>query len=576
MATLPLAALLREPRPPDAVVAWDRTGVRVWREFGEHTAGLAGQLGRGTSWVVDCASSYAFAVALFAAARAGAVAWVPPNRQAGSVGDLAARADGILSDESGEGKALHPLAFSSEASPCDLPEDQVVLHLFTSGTTGHAKAIPKTWRQLDEVAELERCFGPGLPPEARFFATAPHQHLYGLLFRVLWPLASGRPYQAESLLHVEELLPRIAEGPPAVLAATPAHLRRLTQREELAQLRGHLVRVFSSGGPLPASTAAAIEAALGEPPVEVFGSTETGGVALRSQRSREPTPAWRPMGPVRVRRDSETGCLRVTSPWVSLGSKQADGLLELEMGDRAQLAENGEFRLLGRADRIVKIGEKRVALPDMESRLLEHAYLDEVALVDVERGGDARVAALLVLSAEGKAVYEREGRRAIGRTLGEHLAPHWDRVVLPRSWRVVSALPRDERGKLPREALLAELGVRPRGPRVLREERDGDTLRRELLVPEDLAQLDGHFPGLPVVPGVAQLGWALAAAELLLGRALQAHAVEALKFKEALLPGASLLLEVEVNEADRAKGRFRFRCSREGREISSGRVKVEP
>ncbi|MAE96060.1 MAG: AMP-dependent synthetase [Deltaproteobacteria bacterium] len=557
-------------------VAWDREGVRTWREFSEHAAGLAGQLGRGTSWVVDCASSYAFAVALFATARAGALAWVPPNRQPGTVGDLAARSDGLLSDGSEEPGALHPLALSAKAAACDLPEDRAALHLFTSGTTGSAKEIPKTWRQLDEVAELERCFGSGLPASTRVFSTAPHHHLYGLLFRVLWPLASGRPFQAETLLHVEELLPRIAEGPPAMLAATPAHLRRITQREELARLRGHLVRVFSSGGPLPASTAAAVEIALGEPPVEVFGSTESGGVALRSQRSGEPPPSWRPLAPVRVRRDAETGCLRVTSPWVSLGAEQADGQLELEMGDRVEIAANGEFRLLGRADRVVKIGEKRVVLLDMESRLLEHGFVDEVALVDVERGGDARVGALVVLSAEGRAVHEREGRRELGRALGDHLAPHWDRVVLPRIWRVVPALPRDERGKLPREALLAELAERPRSPLVLGEERAGDVLCRELRVPEDLAQLEGHFPDLPVVPGVAQVGWALAAAEVLLGRPLQAHGVEALKFKEPLRPGTSLSLEVEANPDDRAKGRFRFRCTREGRELSSGRVKVEP
>ncbi len=558
--------------------------MQTGRDFAEHVEGLAAHLRErgGRDWLLDVGDSFACAVGLYAVARAGGVAWLAPNRQPGTLRELAAGCDGILRDGAEPGSddgvpVVEPLAHRAAPVRAPLDAEATILRLFTSGTTGQAKSVPKSWRHLDEVRELERRFGERVPGDARVFATAPHQHLYGLLFRVLWPLAAGRPFQAESLLHVEELLPRMAECDRVVLAATPVHLRRLCQREGLGALRGRLRAVFSSGGPLPAEVAADVERVLGDAPIEVFGSTETGGVATRQQAEAAPAPvAWSPLGGVRVRRDEPGGELRVRSPYVSVGAGDAAGPLEFAMGDRITLTDDGGFHVVGRADRVVKIGEKRLSLPDMESRLREHAYVSETALVDVEVGADTRVAAVIVPTPEGREADQAEGRRALVAALGEHLAPHWDRVLLPRIWRLVDAMPRDDRGKLPRAALEALALARPREPRKLAERRDEDALHREIEVPRDLASLEGHFPGWPLVPGVAQLGWAVEAAEELLGQRLDVRGVEVLKFKEVLLPGARATLEVLATADDRARERVRFRIATAEGEVSSGRIHVAP
>ncbi len=576
MRAVPLHLLLDEPRAGDSAVAWDRQGTRSWEAFTGEVGGLARRLEgpAGARFLLDVSSSYAFAVGLYAAARVGGVALVPPNRQPGTLRELAARCDAVLHDAAGGSAGappIDPLAYSGEPWPGELDPERPVVQLFTSGTTGSAKEIPKALRHLGEVEELERRVGADLPPDVRVYGTAPHQHLYGLLLRVLWPLATGRPFQGESLLRPEELLPRLAEAPSSVLVATPAHLRHLTVRPELRQLRGRVRRVLSSGGPLAPVTAAAVEEALGAPPLEMLGSTETGGVATRTQPgSTEPGRAWVPLGRVQVRQDPASGRLRVASPFVSVGAEtRAPGVLEFEMGDRAEVEGDGSFVLRGRADRVVKIGEKRLSLPDMESRLREHVRVDDCALVDVDRGAEARVAAVVALSPEGRAALAADGRRELVRTLQTWLATHWDRVMLPRVWRFVPALPADERGKLTREALLAIARERPRSPETLGDERDGDRLARRLRVPADLAALEGHFPGHPVVPGAAQVGWALAAAEELAGHALRVVGVEALKFKEMLLPGAEVLLELEL---DRPGSRVRFTIAHEGGEHASGRL----
>ncbi|MCP3984577.1 MAG: AMP-binding protein [bacterium] len=569
-----------QSRTDESPVAWDRHTAHAFGDFLRHVGGLARRLDgpAGARILLDTTSAYAFAVGMFAVARVGGEALVPPNRQPGTLRELRSLCDRVLRDrgaasaapESAPAVALDPLAHSGEPWPAELDPERPVVQLFTSGTTGRAKEIPKAWCHLDEVVELERRIGVDLPDQTRIFATAPHQHLYGMLLRVLWPLATGRMFQAESLLRPEELLPRLADTPASVLVATPAHLRHLVARPELCDLRGRVLRVISSGGPLPPATAASVESALGVPPVEIFGSTETGGVASRSQPAGRPTPRWSPFGQVRVRRDPGSGRLRVSSPFVSVGADPSlVGTLEFEMGDRAEVDDEGRFALRGRADRVVKIGEKRLSLEDMESRLREHAFVDDCALVVVDRSAEPRVAAVVVLSAEGRTALADQERRGLVQALQSQLAAHWDRVLLPRVWRFVAALPTDERGKLPQQAVLALVLERPTQPIILGGRREGDHLERELRVPTDLAALEGHFPGAPVVPGVAQVGWALAAAEELAGGELQLAGVEALKFKEMLLPGGQVVLEVEL---DRPRARVRFRVLAEGRELSSGRL----
>ena len=60
-----------------------------------------------------------------------------------------------------------------------------------------------------EVAAQEALWGPALG-EAAIVATSPHQHIYGLLFRLFWPLAAGRPFDAVTCAQPEELRQRLA------------------------------------------------------------------------------------------------------------------------------------------------------------------------------------------------------------------------------------------------------------------------------------------------------------------------------------------------------------------------------
>ncbi|MCO6705214.1 AMP-dependent synthetase, partial [Streptomyces sp. CHB9.2] len=77
--------------------------------------------------------------------------------------------------------------------------------LSTSGSSGEPKLIAKQLFQLaNEVAALECLWGASLGA-ATVLGSVSTQHIYGLLFRVLWPLCAGRPFARQALPYTEEL-----------------------------------------------------------------------------------------------------------------------------------------------------------------------------------------------------------------------------------------------------------------------------------------------------------------------------------------------------------------------------------
>ena len=93
-------------------------------------------------------------------------------------------------------------------------------------------------------------------------------------------------------------------------------------------------------------------------------------------------------------------------------------------------------------------------------------------------------------------------------------------------------------------------------PVVVSEDRSDKRLRRRLRVPAELEYLAGHFESFPIVPGVVQLRWALEAARDLLGREPAVRTIEALKFRNVLLPEQSFDLEVTLRGQDRLRFRL--------------------
>jgi acyl-coenzyme A synthetase/AMP-(fatty) acid ligase/3-hydroxymyristoyl/3-hydroxydecanoyl-(acyl carrier protein) dehydratase len=426
------------------------------------------------------------------------------------------------------------------------------LTIFTSGSTGVPVALERALSQLLlEVVALEHTFGGMLPMWARVVSTVSHQHLYGLLFAVLWPLATGRSLTPRRLEFPEELRAELATS-DSVLVSSPAHLKRLPADVPWST---KVHAVFSSGGPLAEPDAKSAELVLGRTPIEIYGSSETGGIAFRSHRA----PRWVPLPGVGFRVNPE-GLLEIRSPFLA-----TDGWHTLS--DRAQTSDDS-FVLLGRVDRIAKIEEKRVSLDAVEQGLVASGWCTD-ARVLVLSGRRSELGAVCVLSAMGVARATKEGHRALSETLRDFLSDRLERIALPRRFRFLDELPLNAQGKVTQEDLEALfLPSRPSGRWVSKQ---ATTAEFEFTVDPSLRVLDGHFPGLAVVPGVAQLDWAMSLARDVFTMGTKLARMESVKFLALMRPGEVVRLVLEWSAE---KSTLNFVFSGKRRTFSSGQMVV--
>lgn len=495
------------------------------------------------------------AIALLGAWRAGASVLLPADLQAQTRQRWAAEVDLWLTDQDEPLQAL----FSSPLPGAVLDLDSCQLSLCTSGSTGEAKRIDKQLRQLtNEVQALQQLWGNELG-NACLIGSVATQHIYGLLFRVLWPLCAGRPFLRTQLPFPEDLQRASREQPEFAWVTSPALLKRMGDNLDWPAL-GRVKKVFSSGGALPAQAAASLEQRLGQRPTEILGSSETGGIAWRQAGS-----LWQPFADVHLSQD-EHGALRIQSPYLPPG--------HIEQGsDAVRFEADGRFELLGRLDRIVKLEEKRISLPMLEQALAAHPWVADSRLGVVQEGR-AVLGALLVLSPAGLQALRSQGRRALTGALREHLSQHCEALALPRRWRLLRQLPFNSQGKLPQaqvEALL--LAERTRLPEVLAHSLEGEDQILQLQVPPDLVHFSGHFPRAPVLPGVVQVDWALSLARQHLDLPPRFAGMEVLKFQRLVRPGDPLRLSLRF---DRERGKLYFAFASAGAPCSSGRILLEP
>jgi acyl-coenzyme A synthetase/AMP-(fatty) acid ligase/3-hydroxymyristoyl/3-hydroxydecanoyl-(acyl carrier protein) dehydratase len=493
------------------------------------------------------------AIALLGAWRAGVSVLLPSDLQAQTRQRWSAEVDLWLTDQTDDAQLsdfrLPPLL----AAELDL--DQCRLSLCTSGSSGEPKRIDKTLRQLaNEVEALEQLWGADLA-QACIIGSVATQHIYGLLFRVLWPLCAGRSFVRKQLAFPEDLQRASREHPAFAWVASPALLKRMGDNLDWPALSA-VRRVFSSGGALPFDAAQSLQQRLQQWPTEILGSSETGGIAWRQGEQ-----LWQPFAGVELNQDSD-GALLIASPYLPAGHVE-------HTADAARIAADGRFELLGRLDRIVKLEEKRISLPMLEQALVAHDWVAEARLGVVQENR-ASLGALLVLSESGLFALREHGRRRLTETLRQHLRDHCEALALPRRWRLLRQLPLNSQGKLPQadvEALL--IAPRPKAPEVLSQVETEGEWSLQLSVPPDLAYFSGHFPKAPVLPGVVQVEWALNLGRQLLNLNGPFAGMEVLKFQQLVRPGDEIQLHLRF-DPERSKLYFAYR--NDTATCSSGRI----
>lgn len=510
-------------------------------------------------WILCQPDPLEFAGALLALWETGRIAVLPADDRPGTLA-------GLISSTDGQIPAQLDIPNSSRAlprAPGTITPASPALALYTSGSTGQPVEFAKSFAQLDAELAVHHRLWP-LTESNGVIAQVSHQHIYGLLAAVLHPLCSSAAFCGQDCHYPERLAERMTEaglaGLSPVMVSSPPQLARIPEHIDWVALP-RLQRVFSSGAPLAQAHAQRAESLLRAPIIEIYGSTETGGIAQRRQAT---TDAWQALPDVELSFQGEGLALR--SPFL------AEPEQWWQQPDRVSGTPE-RFHLLGRDDRLVKIGGKRVSLDRIERLLAEHPRVMSARCVDLGRN-DGRLGCIVAMDTSSLP-HEHPQRRELTRQLRERLAVHIEQVTIPRYWRFVVALPCNAQGKLDRsliERLFEDL-VDDRKPRWLgTDPLDGRSCSLVLEVPERLIFLDGHFDEFPIVPGVVIVQWAVQQAERSFGRLGDFTGCEQLKFQRPLRPGMRLRLDLtqrengiafafHSHEGKHANGRISFRAA---------------
>lgn len=511
--------------------------------------------------------AYPFAVMLFALFHAGKEVWIPGNNRPGTALQLQ-QLDCQLTGDWDTSRTFDYCLESTECSgltilPLDPAETKLVV--FTSGSTGSPKPVAKQLLQFQlEIETLEKQWGKQLA-HAAALATVSHQHIYGLLFRLLWPLSAGRCFHSDCYINPETLV-KEARDAATYWVASPAHLKRLDCGSPWGGIAG-LCAIFSSGGALQHEVAQQILACSGQSVIEIYGSTESGGIAWRQQDS-----AWTLFAGMSLTQTDDDWQLH--SPYLQIplcSSLEKGGRGGFQLDDQISLQDDGRFILHGRLDRIVKIEEKRLSLTELEQRLMAMPWVAEAFTLRLTKHRDI-VGAIIVLTEDGVRSLKTNGRKPLIKQLREALYQYFDAVVLPRKWLFLERMPLTAEGKIEQPILKHLLDMDNRKfPYVLGVEKTGDSVELKLNVPEDLIYFPGHFPSYPILPGVVQIAWAEHFGKLFFAIDRPFVTMEVIKFVKVIQPGAELKLMLNWKASP---GKLYFNFSSESGTHSSGRMAV--
>jgi fatty acid CoA ligase FadD36 len=221
--------------------------------------------------------------------------------------------------------------------------------------------------------------------------------------------------------------------------------------------------LVSGSAPLPVPVFDEIVRLTGHAPVERYGSTES-LITLSTLAGGERRPGWvgLPLAGVQTRLADEDGAL-VPHDGESIGRLEVrgpmlfDGYLNrpdattevlradgwYRTGDVAVVDGDGMHRIVGRESvDLIKSGGYRIGAGEIETVLLGHAGVDEVAVVGLP---DADLGQRIVAFVVGSAAPQ---------DLIDHVAQQLSVHKRPREVRIVEALPRNAMGKVLKKELL--------------------------------------------------------------------------------------------------------------------------
>ena len=254
------------------------------------------------------------------------------------------------------------------------------LMYYTSGTTGIPVGALKSKENINAEIEILTEFLATYGIK-KVVVTVPFIHLYGTLFGLLYPMINDIDIVIKEHFLPHDLLDLI--NPYTMVVTTPLYIKALNKLSEKKDLSKALF--ISSTAHLDEESIQSFNTRYHADIMQIFGSTETGGIAYKLNTS----VLWKPFEKVAISTNKKEE-LVVSSPFVSneiYTNKFVKTNQTIETFDYVQLKEEG-FTLLGRSSKIFKLAGKRYSTVQIEN-ILENIKEINKALVFVVLEKDA-------------------------------------------------------------------------------------------------------------------------------------------------------------------------------------------
>jgi acyl-coenzyme A synthetase/AMP-(fatty) acid ligase len=264
---------------------------------------------------------------------------------------------------------------------------------FTSGTTGQSVGALKTEENIQwEVkclTELTKKYNI-----KRVIVTVPFIHIYGSVAGVFYPYFNDLDIILKEHFLPHDLLEMCDDN--SLIVTTPLYIKALNRLQEKKDLSKSLF--LSSTAPLDPKDAKDFNEKFQCDILQLFGSTETGGIAYKFNDES----LWTPHESTQLSLNKENE-LKVTSPLVSNilyddSFKQTD--FTIQTFDYVEFEKN-KFKIIGRSSQILKIAGKRYSTIQIENILEKQSQIDK-ALVFVKQQKNSLRGEVLDITLEAK------------------------------------------------------------------------------------------------------------------------------------------------------------------------------
>lgn len=382
-----------------------------------------------------------------------------------------------------------------------LQPDNIMINLFTSGSTGVPKNIGKTLYNL-EVEAQATIDDFDLPENGTIMSTTSSAHSYGLAFNFILAFYGGFGINREKIEFPEQF------KPCDILISTPSFMEKLFKYDFVfdnppkkiflagAKLKDEVYEYFSHFSDV----------------IDIYGSTETGNIAYKRGGN-----VFTLISGVDIEA-GENNQIVVKTPFCPFE--------KMPLSDIIEKTSERNFVLKKRTDRIVKIQEKRISLDEIENNMKKHSEVKDCHCFMY----DEKLCCAIVCHDPNISDFKK------------HILKYSE--IIPKKWRVLDEIPRTQNGKIDHGKLKKIFGIKLSLPFVFSRDVSVDCAEIKLVFKKNSNFFEGHFEGFPIVPGVVQLYFARFFAEDVFNLELGNKEAKKIKFSNVMKPDTPVILKL--------------------------------